>query len=180
VRALLNLTDDNWACECSHEVTEHNEGGVCEARGCSCKTTKKVRRQLWGLGVAAKRYALFEKILAKDGKITDIKIVNPKAHGIGFLYPPKDNPENWKKDAPLWVYEMWDYIVRGFLGLPRKLPAWASLPQMMRFSVSTWNVLKMLGTWECARPQNFMFMVMTSEAFSLISILTTSQAKNRW
>jgi hypothetical protein len=37
---------------------------------------------------------------------------------------------------------------------------------MMRFSVSTWNVLKMLGTWECARPHNFMFMVMTSDKFS--------------
>jgi hypothetical protein len=127
---------------------------------------KQVRRQLWGLGIAAKRYALFEKVVDKHGKITDINIVNPKAHGIGFLYPPKDNPENRKKDAPLWVYEMWDYIVRGFLGLPRELPAWASLPQMMRFSVSTWNVLKMLGTWNCVRPHNFMFMVMTSDKFS--------------
>jgi len=121
---------------------------------------------LWGLGIAAKRYALFEKVLDGRGKLTDIKIVNPKAHGVGFLYPPKDNPTNWKRDAPLWIYEMWDYIVRGFLGLSRRLPAWASLPQMMRFSVSTWNVLKMLGMWESARPHNFMFMVMTSEAFS--------------
>ena len=37
---------------------------------------------------------------------------------------------------------------------------------MMRFSVSTWNVLMMLGMWEGARPHNFMFMVMTSEKFS--------------
>jgi len=164
---LLNLTDDNYVCTCSHELkTEHDETGVCAVRGCKCKAKKKVRRQLWGVGIAAKRYALFEKVLDRRGKLTDIKIVNPKAHGIGFLYPPKDNPKDWKKDAPLWVYEMWDYIVRGFLGLPRELPAWASLPQMMRFSVSTWNVLKMLGMWESARPQNFMFMVMTSEAFS--------------
>jgi hypothetical protein len=166
VRDLLNLTDDNYSCACSHELNEHDDVGVCEVRGCSCKTTKKVRRQLWGLGIAAKRYTLFAGALAKNGKITGIKIVNPKAHGIGFLFPPKDNPKNWKKDAPLWVHEMWDYIVRGFVGLSRKLPDWASLPQMMRFSVSTWNVLKMLGTWECARPHNFMFMVMTSEKFS--------------
>ncbi len=167
VRDLLNLTDDNYVCTCSHELkTEHDETGVCAVRGCKCKAEKKVRRQLWGLGIAAKRYALFEKVLDGSGTLTDIKIVNPKAHGIGFLYPPKDSPKNWKKDAPLWIYVMWDYIVRGFLELPRKLPAWASLPQMMRFSVSTWNVLKMLGMWESARPQNFMFMVMTSEAFS--------------
>jgi hypothetical protein len=164
---LLNLTDDNYVCTCSHELkTEHDKNGVCAVRGCKCEAKKTVRRQLWGLGIAAKRYALFERVLDRRGKLTDIKIVNPKAHGIGFVYPPKDNPNNWKKEAPLWVYEMWDYIVRGFLGLPRTLPAWASLPQMMRFSISTWNVLKMLGMWEGARPHNFMFMVMTSEAFS--------------
>jgi hypothetical protein len=61
---------------------------------------------------------------------------------------------------------MWHYIVRGFLGLNRKLPTWSSLPQMMRFTVSTWNVLKMLGMWDGVRPQNFMFMVMTSPNFS--------------
>lgn len=89
-----------------------------------------------------------------------------KAHGIGFLYPPKDNPKYWKREAPLWIYEMWKYIVRGFLGLKRTRPDWASLPQIMRFSVSTWNVLKMLGMWNGARPHNFMFMVMTSETHS--------------
>jgi hypothetical protein len=56
--------------------------------------------------------------------------------------------------------------VRGFLRLKRARPNWASLPQMMRFSISTWNVLTLLGTLEGARPHNFMFMVMTSEAYS--------------
>jgi DNA polymerase type B, organellar and viral len=167
VRELLNLTDDNHVCICSHELkSEHDEYGSCEVPGCQCQAAKEVRRQLWGLGIAAKRYVLFEKVLDRFGKLIDIKIVNPKAHGIGFLYPPTDNPKNWKKDAPLWIYEMWDYIVRGFLSSPRKLPAWAFLPQMMRFSVSTWNVIKMLGMWADARPHNFMFMVMTSDKFS--------------
>jgi len=167
VSDLLNLTDDNYVCECSHELkSEHDEAGICEVRECGCKAKRKVRRQLWGVAIAAKRYALFEKVLDERGKLIDMKIINPKAHGIGYLYPPKDNPENWEKDAPLWVYEMWDYIVRGFLGLKHTRPAWASLPQMMRFSVSTWNVLKMLGMWEAARPHNFMFMVMTSDKFS--------------
>jgi len=61
---------------------------------------------------------------------------------------------------------MWDYIVRSFVGLRRKLPPLASLPQMMRFSVPTWNVYKMLGMWDDVRHQNFMFMVMTSQGFS--------------
>ncbi|PYU20220.1 MAG: hypothetical protein DMG30_21855, partial [Acidobacteria bacterium] len=164
---LLNLTDDNYVCKCSHDLkSEHDEAGRCQVRSCNCKARKQVRQQLWGLAVAAKRYTLFEKVLDQSGQLLNIKIVNPKAHGIGFLYPPKDNPKNWKRDAPLWVYEMWDYIVRGFVGLKRTRPAWASLPQMMRFSVSTWNVLKMLGMWEGARPHNFMFMVMTSKDYS--------------
>jgi hypothetical protein len=167
VQELLNLTDDNSVCRCSHELkNDHDEAGVCEVHGCNCKASKKVRRQSWGVGIAAKRYALFEKISDERGNLVDIRIVNPKAHGIGFLYPPKDNPKNWKREAPLWVYEMWDYIVRGFLGLKSTRPQWASLPQMMRFSVSTWNVLRMLGMWEGARPHNFMFMVMTSEKHS--------------
>jgi hypothetical protein len=37
--------------------------------------------------------------------------------------------------ALVQVFEMWDYIVRGFVGLPRKRPAWASLPQMMPFGI---------------------------------------------
>jgi hypothetical protein len=167
VPELLNLTDDNFVCKCSHELkSDHDESGACEVRGCNCKAKKKLRRQLWGVGIAAKRYTLFEKIIDQNDTFVDIKIGKPKTHGIGFLYPPKDNPKGWKKDAPLWVYQMWDYIVRGFLGLERKLPAWASLPQMMRFSVSTWNVLKMLRMWDGVRPHNFMFMVMTSPKFS--------------
>src|SRR5579872_3423414 len=61
VEELLNLTDDNYVCQCSHELkNQHDDAGACEVRGCRCKAKKKVRRQLWGLGIAAKRYALFE------------------------------------------------------------------------------------------------------------------------
>src|SRR3989442_5503076 len=49
---------------------------------------KKPPRQLYGYSIAAKRYALYEKIGEKD-----IRIVDPKAHGIGFLYPPEDSPK---------------------------------------------------------------------------------------
>ena len=167
VKDLLNLTDENYVCRCSHELKEHGDSGICEMPGCQCKAKRKTRRQLWGLGIAAKRYTLLEMMFDKNGNLIDIKIINPKAQGVGFLYPPKDNPKGWKKDAPLWAYEMWDYIVRGFLGLKRARLAWASLPQMMRFSISTWNVLRMLGMWNGVRPHNFMFMVMTSPMFSI-------------
>lgn len=115
----------------------------------------KSQRQLFGYSVAAKRYALYEKI----GK-SDITIVDPKAHGIGFLYSPQHSPKNWDKDVPLWIYELWDYIVRGALKLPRKAPPWFEVPQMMRLTITTYNVLEMLGEWDIARPYNFLFLPM--------------------
>jgi hypothetical protein len=53
------------------------------------------RRQLFGYSIAAKRYALYTK--TKD----DIEIVEPKAHGLGYFYPPKDSPKGWKHETPL-------------------------------------------------------------------------------
>jgi hypothetical protein len=121
---------------------------------------KNPQRQLYGYSIAAKRYALYEKIGAYN-----ITIVDPKAHGIGFLYPPKDSPENWDEDVPQWIYEMWDYIILGALNLKRKIPSWLGLPQMMRLSITTYNVLKMLGNWEIARPYNFLFLPIIDPTF---------------
>jgi len=101
------------------------------------------------------QYALYDKI----GK-TDVKILDPKAHGIGFLYPPKDSPKKWKEDVAQWIYEMWDYIVRDVLKLKRRTPSWLNIPQMMRLTVTTHNVLEMLGDWEVARPYNFLLLPM--------------------
>jgi len=121
---------------------------------------KQPQRQLYGYSIAAKRYALYEKIGEKD-----IRIVDPKAHGIGFLYPPKDSPKDWKEDVPQWTYEMWDYIVRGALNLKCEAPSWLNIPQMMRLSITTYRVLEMLGEWEVARPYNFLFLPMVDPAF---------------
>jgi hypothetical protein len=118
------------------------------------------QRQLHGYSIAAKRYALYERISAKK-----INIVDPKAHGIGFLYPPKNSPKNWDEDVPQWIYEMWDYLIRGALKLKRKVPSWLDLPQMMRLSITTYNVLKMLGEWEVARPYNFLFLPIIDPTF---------------
>jgi hypothetical protein len=121
---------------------------------------EKPRRQLHGYSISAKRYALYEKI-GKAG----IKIVDPKAHGIGFLYPPKDSPKGWKKDVAQWIYEIWDYIARGILKLKRRAPTWLDLPQMMRLTITTHNVLDRLGGWEVARPYNFLMMPIVDPLF---------------
>ena len=122
--------------------------------------SKKPQRQLHGYSIAAKRYALYVRIGQND-----IKIIDPKAHGIGFLYPPKDSPKDWKEDVPQWIYEMWDYIVRGALNLKRKTPSWLNIPQMMRLTITTYNVLEMLGEWEIARPYNFLLLPMVDPTF---------------
>jgi hypothetical protein len=121
---------------------------------------KKPQRQLYGYSIASKRYALYEKMSKKD-----IKIVDPKAHGVGFLYPPKDSPKDWKEEVPQWIYEMWDYIVRGALKLKRKAPSWLDLPQMMRLTITTYNVLETLGEWKIARPYNFLLLPMVDPTF---------------
>jgi hypothetical protein len=127
---------------------------VCQdAQGKCCR--RDHQHECGGSNAFDIAYALYQKI----GK-TDVKILDPKAHGIGFLYPPKDSPKKWKEDVAQWVYELWDYIVRGVLKLKRKTPSWLDIPQMMRLTITTHNVLEMLGDWEVARPYNFLLMPM--------------------
>ena len=121
---------------------------------------KKEQRQLCGYSIAAKRYALYERVGDHD-----IKIVDPKAHGIGFLYPPKDSPKEWKEDVPLWIYEFWECIVRDALKLNPTSRSWIDVPQMMRLTVTTHNVLTMLRDWEVARPYNFLLLPMVDPTF---------------
>ena len=120
----------------------------------------KPQRQLYGYSIAAKRYALYEK-----PSKSEIRIIDPKAHGIGFLYPPKNSPKGWDSDVPQWIYEMWECIVRNALDLKAEIPDWAELPQMMRLNITTYNVLKMLGNWEIARPYNFLLFPMVDPLF---------------
>ncbi len=122
--------------------------------------SSKPQRQLYGYSIAAKRYTLYEK----TGK-SEINIVDPKAHGIGFLYPPKNSQENWDKEVPEWIYELWDYIVRGELNVKRKEPSWLDIPQMMRLTITTYNVLEMLGEWKIARPYNFLLLPMVDPLY---------------
>jgi hypothetical protein len=112
------------------------------------------RRQLLGFSIAAKRYALYER----SGN--EVSIVDPKAHGLGYLYPPADSPKNWhdSHEAPRWIYEFWEYLLRIPLQLQGKSPRWRARPQMMRMTVTTLNVLKSLHEWEAFRPYNFFLL----------------------
>lgn len=110
-------------------------------------------RQLFGIAIAAKRYALYTKT------DNDVEIVEPKAHGLGFFYPPKDSPDGWNHEIPLWVFEAWDWLIRGFLWFDRRKLKWFDLPVMMKLTLSSpYHALQHLAKSPLTRPNNFMMI----------------------
>ena len=135
---LLNLTDDNYV---------------------DPKAKSLQQRQLFGMSISTKRYAIYER---HGDQIT---ILNPKAHGLGYLYPPVNSPKGWDDDhdAPKWIYDLWLWIVQTVLGVKPVEPEWFNLPQMMRVCVSTENVLnEQCHSWKGFRPFNFFMRPMIS------------------
>jgi hypothetical protein len=76
------------------------------------------------------------------------------------LYPPADSPKSWhdNHEAPRWIYEFWEYLLRIALHLEGKPPSWQARPQMMRMTVTTINVLKSLHEWKGFRAYNFFLL----------------------
>ncbi len=120
----------------------------------------QTRRQLLGFSISAKRYTLYER---SGEKIT---IVEPKAHGLGYLYPPMNSPKGWddEHDAPKWIYEFWECLLRILLKLERNDPFWLKRPQMMRMTVTTQNVLKNLRGWHGFRPYSFFLLPILADS----------------
>ncbi len=108
-------------------------------------------RKLLGFSISAKRYCIYER----DG--ARVTIIDPKAHGLGYVYPPSESPQGWdeKQQVPHWVHEAWKWLVRhGNAVVPNQLPSWSRLPQMMRMAVNTHGLLKRLHWWNRFRPFN--------------------------
>ena len=101
------------------------------------------QRTLFGYAISAKRYVLYEH----SG--SHLKIIDPKAHGLGYLHAPVD-----KLDAePHWTFAAWEWLLRNALGLPSVEPSWFDHPAMMQITISTPHVLKRLN--KISRPYNF-------------------------
>jgi hypothetical protein len=101
---------------------------------------------LFGYAISAKRYVLYR--YDAQGNIV---IVDAKAHGLGYLYPPKEAIQ----DDPTsdWIFEAWHWVLEGEVAAPRPNPDWFSIPAMMRMTVSTPAVLGMLKGF--TKPFNF-------------------------
>lgn len=102
--------------------------------------------ELFGFAISAKRYCLYRH--DRDG---DIVIVDAKAHGLGYLYPPKEFNE--KDPCSDWLLEAWHWVLEGEVANPRPVPEWFRIPAMMRMTVSTPAVLGMLKGF--TKPFNF-------------------------
>ena len=100
-------------------------------------------RDLFGYAISAKRYALYER----HGD--DLEIVDPKAHGLGYLYPPMDRGA----EEPDWTSAAWKWLLRNELGMSSTEPAWLNRPAMMQIRMSTPHVLKRLN--KMSRPYSF-------------------------
>jgi hypothetical protein len=99
------------------------------------------QREVLGYAIAAKRYVL-PILHVRDG-VVRIEICTASAHGLGFLYPPHPGFDS-SANAPNWVVEAWEWILKKEAGLPCEDPDWFQLPGMMRFTITTPQILKVL------------------------------------
>jgi hypothetical protein len=102
--------------------------------------------ELFGYAISAKRYVLY-----RYGSAGNINIVDAKAHGLGYLYPPKGVEERDPKSD--WLLEAWHWVLEGEVAMPRPVPEWFLIPAMMRMTVSTPAILGMLKGF--TKPFNF-------------------------
>ncbi len=122
----------------------------------------KPQRQLFGYGIAAKRYALYTR-----GR-TSISIVKASGHGLGYLFAPKKRDSDDKDEAedndkvPAWVTQAWDWLLRKELRLRSKEPTWLSLPAMMRMTMTSPNVMRN-NRPEWLSPFNFFLFPLISD-----------------
>jgi hypothetical protein len=107
---------------------------------------KGTQIELYGYAISTKRYVLY-----RFDSHDNVVIVDAKAHGLGYLYPPKDSKEGDPEND--WIFESWHWVLEGEVARPRPCPEWFTIPAMMRMTVSTPAVLGMLKRF--TRPFNF-------------------------
>jgi hypothetical protein len=138
--------------------------------------SEKRARRLFGYGISAKRYGLYEQ----DGQ--RVKIIKASEHGLGLYYRPKEG-RDVGCDAPLWIKEGWEWMLNHALGSPNEKPEWFPLPVMRRVAISTPNVMVALRKLcrDRARPYNFalspVLVNLTGEPITLIAPFEKDSAK---
>jgi hypothetical protein len=153
-------------------------------------------RQLFGLSIAAKRYALYTTKCGQAycGHRKCVTIVDPKAHGLIFVAPS----EGRENGLPKWWWELWRFLLtlefkqiidpdfNVLMVAGRAInadtgkdvdgqPPWITLPAMMKMRISTPHYLdQMKGK---ASPFGFVLHPRTGDRLKLT--LLTPFSKNR-
>jgi hypothetical protein len=107
--------------------------------------SRKPLRDLYGYAISAKRYCLFEGKHAR-------KIVDAKAHGIGYLMSPIQRKAD--EDDDQFAVAFWQSVLQNEgISLKREEPEWLDRPAMMRIPVSSPAVLGRLKDF--CKPYDF-------------------------
>jgi hypothetical protein len=106
------------------------------------------RIELFALAISAKRYLMYH--YDAQGNIV---IVDAKAHGLGYLYSPRNTVEN--DPASDWIHEAWHRVLEDEVTRPRPTLDWFDFPAMMRIAVTTTAILGMLKG--ITKPKHFIF-----------------------
>ncbi len=154
------------------------------------------QRQLFGLSIAAKRYALYTTKCGQQGcsHRKCVTVVDPKAHGLIFFAPSEERVNG----LPKWWWELWSFL----LALEFKqivepnfnvlmvagrainaqtaadvdgLPSWIGLPAMLKMRISTPHYFQQMKSK--ASPFGFVLHPRTSDKLKLT--LLTPFSKNR-
>jgi len=157
------------------------------------------QRQLFGLSIAAKRYALYttacNRPYCKHSKC--LTIVDPKAHGLIFLAPSEER----ENGLPKWWWELWRFLIalefkqiidptfsvlmvagratNAHRATPvHGQPSWIGLPAMMKMRISTPHYLnQMKGK---ASPFGFVLHPRTRDKLKLTLLTPFSKNRARW
>lgn len=157
------------------------------------------QRQLFGLSIAAKRYALYS---TKCGRPSCrhrecITVVDPKAHGLIFCAPTEER----ENGLPKWWWELWRFLLALEFKLmreqsPRVLlfagraidtetmadvdgqPSWIGLPAMMKMRISTPHYLEQMKGK--ASPFGFVLHPRTRDRLKLTLLTPFSKKRQGW
>jgi hypothetical protein len=155
--------------------------------------------QLFGLSIAAKRYALYSTKCGQPSCRHNkcITVIDPKAHGLIFCAPTKER----ENDLPKWWWELWRFLLElefkqiiepdsNVLMVAGRaindetaadvngLPSWNALPAMMKMRMSTPHYLgQMKGK---ASPFGFVLHPRTRDELKLTLLTPFSKNREGW
>jgi hypothetical protein len=157
------------------------------------------QRQLFGLSIAAKRYALYTTRCGPPccTHLKCLTIVDPKAHGLIFFAPSEER----ESGLPKWWWELWRFLLAlefkqisdpnsnvlmvGGRAIDAEtaadvdgVPPWIALPAMMKMRISTPHYMVQMK--RKASPFGFVLHPRTRDKLKLTLLTPFSKKRESW